>query len=243
MRFRVIPHFLKDVFSVLLENNTIVGIKSRPVFRLGRSKMNFIGHEKAFIPCFVNLFYQSLRIRSSLKLKKKFEKDNSGFCTYYLTFDFLPCWGICLMSAEIDEVSKLTVVLMFLVSETTTFYIKLKVKYIRHANFLHFCRFPDWYHFTCWIPDCSKEKWFLFTNQNSYFCSVWRYFSRFKLEIQQPLPNIFRANVGHHCWPMKKIFTFFCLEMTLINCFISVGIKTVVFLPRAICDIFRILNL
>ena len=55
----------------------------------------------------------------------------------------------------------------------------------------------------------------------------------FELEIQPPLVNIFRANIGHHGWPMKKVLAFLKLDMTL-NCFVFIEINTIVFLPATI---------
>ena len=60
-------------------------------------------------------------------------------------------------SAEIDEVSKHTVVLVFLVSETTTFYQKLKI-----INVSIFCIFSDFQTEIISFVEfqSSKENWF-----------------------------------------------------------------------------------
>ena len=54
---------------------------------------------------------------------KNFDKGNLRLVLITMTSDFQQCAGICLMSAETDKISRGPVV--FLISETTTFYKKL----------------------------------------------------------------------------------------------------------------------
>lgn len=117
---------------------------------------------------------------------------------------------VFIASAEKDEVSKLTVVVVFLVSETTTFYKKLKV--INISGMSIFCIFVDLRTESISFVEfkSSKEKWFCLL---VIFFSA-RYEGTFQgSDYKFPLPNIYRANVGHHGWQMKKILTLLHLEI------------------------------
>ena len=93
--------------------------------KLDRWQRVFMGPQSSSSPRSAILLYLSLLITLLLKLFKGKILINtiSDFVLFTAICDFQHCFGICLMSAEIDEVSKGTVV--SLVSERTTFYKKL----------------------------------------------------------------------------------------------------------------------